>query len=174
MRRTPLDDAFAHHTWATLRLIDACSGLPAEQLQTTVPGTYGTIIETLRHLVGADSWYRFRLLGEAYPPITDEDEQRMSLAELRSLAEEIGGTSAEVSARDPDEMVVVRREDGSETHAPVGVRIAQIFHHGTDHRSQVCTALTQLGVEPPDIDVWAYGVAVGRVVEVPPSTEGSA
>ncbi len=33
---------------------------------------------------------------------------------------------------------------------------------GTDHRSQVCTALTSLGVEPPDIDVWAYARESGR------------
>jgi uncharacterized damage-inducible protein DinB len=40
-----------------------------------------------------------------------------------------------------------------------------VLHHGTDHRSQVCTALTTLGVEPPAIDVWDYGVEAGRVVE---------
>ena len=59
--------------------------------------------------------------------------------------------------------------DGSETHAPKGIRLAQVIHHGTDHRSQICTALTQLGVEPPEIDVWAYGVASGRITEVAPT-----
>jgi hypothetical protein len=38
----------------------------------------------------------------------------------------------------------------------------KVVHHGTDHRSQVCTALTSLGVEPPDIDVWAYAREFGR------------
>jgi uncharacterized damage-inducible protein DinB len=42
------------------------------------------------------------------------------------------------------------------------VRLAQVVHHGTDHRSQVSTALTSLGVEPPDIDVWAYAREFGR------------
>jgi uncharacterized damage-inducible protein DinB len=46
--------------------------------------------------------------------------------------------------------------------APVGVRLAQVVQHGTDHRSQVSTALTLLGVEPPDIAVWAYGETTGR------------
>ena len=35
----------------------------------------------------------------------------------------------------------------------------------TDHRSQICTALTTLGPEPPLIDVWAFGLQTGRVVE---------
>ena len=37
-----------------------------------------------------------------------------------------------------------------------------MIQHGTDHRSQVCTALTSLGVEPPEIDLWDYGEATGR------------
>jgi uncharacterized damage-inducible protein DinB len=64
---------------------------------------------------------------------------------------------------------VRHRDDGSETHAPVGLRLAQALHHGSDHRSQVCTALTALGVEPPEIDLWAFGWKDGRVLEIPPS-----
>ena len=45
-----------------------------------------------------------------------------------------------------------------------------MIHHGTDHRSQICTALTTLGVEPPLIDVWAFGLQTGRVVETSPIT----
>jgi signal transduction histidine kinase len=43
------------------------------------------------------------------------------------------------------------------------------LHHGTDHRSQVCTALTALGVEPPPIDVLDFGIQAGRVVEITPT-----
>jgi len=39
-----------------------------------------------------------------------------------------------------------------------------------DHRSQICTALTTLGLEPPLIDVWAFGIQTGRVVEVAPTS----
>jgi len=51
MGRSPIDEAFAHHVWATLRLIDGCE-LSPEQLEAAVPGTYGSILETMRHLVG--------------------------------------------------------------------------------------------------------------------------
>ena len=62
------------------------------------------------------------------------------------------------------------RDDGSESHAPMGVRLAQAVHHGTDHRSQVCTVLTTLGVEPPPIDAWDFAEQDGRLVEVPPTS----
>jgi len=48
-----------------------------------------------------------------------------------------------------------------------GIRLAQALHHGTDHRSQICTALTTIGVEPPAIDVWDLAEAQGRLAEVP-------
>jgi uncharacterized damage-inducible protein DinB len=166
MTRSPLDDAFAHHVWATRALLDACAGLTPEQLETNVPGTFGTIIGTFRHLVGADSWYRFRLLGDAYPPVSEKDEETLDLAALQSLADEIGATWTETFGRDPDELIVVHRDDGSETHATVGLRLAQVLHHGTDHRSQISTTLTQIGVQPPEIDLWAFGLATGRVTEI--------
>jgi len=50
----------------------------------------------------------------------------------------------------------------------MGNRLAQALHHGTDHRSQICTALTTLVVEPPLIDVWDFGGEDGRVVEIEP------
>jgi uncharacterized damage-inducible protein DinB len=162
-----LSDAFEHHVWATLRLIDACLGLNPEQLETTVPGTYGSILDTLRHLVGSDSWYLF-VITEGRRPRIDEDE--MSLSELRAVMEDNGAEWSRVLAEesDPDRMTVVRLSDGSKCKSPLGIRLAQALHHGTDHRSQVCTALTELGVEPPDIDLWAFGEENGRVVEVPP------
>jgi uncharacterized damage-inducible protein DinB len=43
-----LRDAFAHHTWATHRLLDACNDLASEQRTTSVPGTFGPIIVRLR------------------------------------------------------------------------------------------------------------------------------
>jgi uncharacterized damage-inducible protein DinB len=48
---------YRHKTWATLRLIEYCQGLGDEHLDATIPGTYGTIRNTLRHLVESDEAY---------------------------------------------------------------------------------------------------------------------
>lgn len=172
MTKSLLDDAFAHHVWATLRVVDACSQLTPEQLETTVPGTYGSIIETLRHTVGADSWYLFRVSDERTTPISEEDQAQADLVALRSAMEDHGALWTTVLAQDldPDADVVARRDDGSEAHAPMGLRLAQALHHGTDHRSQICTALTTLGIEPPGIGLWEYGEATGRLTMVPAAT----
>ena len=171
MSGSPLADAFGHHTWATLRVLDACEALTPEQLEANAPGTYGPILDTLRHIVGADSWYLHRLSGGSYSPIEEAEEATMGLPELRAAVERHADAWPEILAGDPDpdESIEVLRDDGSGFRATKGVRLAQAVHHGTDHRSQICTALTSLGIEPPEIGVWQYGEAVGRGGEVPPS-----
>jgi uncharacterized damage-inducible protein DinB len=161
MTASLLDDAFAHHVWATGRLIDECAALSPEQLATPAPGTYGSIIDTLRHLVATDVWYLSFFPVEQPPPIDEKAET--SLAELRRVITSNGTswTAVLAGARDADEDMV-ERGDGWEFHSPLGFRLAQVVHHGTDHRSQICTALTSLGLTPPEIDLWAFGEATGR------------
>jgi uncharacterized damage-inducible protein DinB len=165
-----LSDAFAQHVWATVRVLDACRDLTDEQLATTVPGTYGSIIVTLRHTVGADASYLNLLSGGKVKAIDEED---MSLDELRAAQASYADAWEELasSSTDPATDVVRHRDDGSESHAPFGLRLVQTLQHGTDHRSQVCTALTTLGIEPPEIDVWAWAQPLGHfwIAEAPPA-----
>ena len=160
MTATLLDDAMAHHIWATETLIDASKNLTPEQLSTPAPGTYGSILDTFRHLVISDCWYLtfFR-----------DDPQRLNegadvgLDELRSTIRSNGRDWMELLASGPDgETDVVEHGGGWDFHSPLGFRLAQVVQHGNDHRSQICTALTSFGIEPPEIDLWAYGEATGR------------
>jgi hypothetical protein len=48
--------------------------------------------------------------------------------------------------------------------------VGDAFAHHVWATRQICTALTTLGVEPPAIDVWDFGLQAGRVVEVPPTS----
>ena len=173
MTRPILADALGHHVWATLCLIDACLPLTDEQLAAAVLGTFGSILDTVRHLVGADRSYLELLSGGTVPGI---DEDAMDLPALRAAMAANGPVWAGVVAGDldPDQVVIRHREDGSESHAPLGIRLAQVTHHGTDHRSQICTALTNLGITPPEIDAWDFAWQEGRMSEVPaPGTPGS-
>ena len=167
MTSSLLGDAFAHHIWATERLIDECSALNPEQLATPAAGTYGSILDTLRHLVSSEGWY----LSFFRDGITQIDEKAdTTLAELRSAMTGYGAgwMNLLASVVDPGREIV-EHDDGWQVHSPVGLRLAQVVHHGTDHRSHVCTVLTTLGVTPPEIDLWAFARATGRerAVRVP-------
>ena len=58
MPRPLAEDPFELHAWAIAGLLDACEGLSAEQLAFGAPGAFGTVMDTLRHLVEGD---RFQL-----------------------------------------------------------------------------------------------------------------
>jgi uncharacterized damage-inducible protein DinB len=164
MNGLALHDAFAHHIWASERLIDACGALTPDQLGTAAPGTYGPILATLSHLVGSDGWY-LSFFRDQPAPIADDAV--VTLADLRAAITANGVVWQDLLAGELDpEQDLLERGDGWEFHQPAGLRLAQALHHGTDHRSQVCTALTHLGIEPPEIDLWAYGEATGRTREV--------
>jgi len=167
-----LADAFGHHVWATIRVLDVCAALGDPQLATTVPGTYGSIIDTLRHLVGGDVFYLDILIGRAEP----FDEEGSGIATLRAVmvAHDRAWQDLVAGDLDPASVVIEQEDSGYETHAPLGIRLAQALHHGTDHRSQVCTALTSIGIEPPAIDVWDYGARDGRVFSQPTGTAENA
>lgn len=81
MATSLLDDAIAHHIWATERVIDESAALTPEQLKTPAPGTYGAIVDTLRHVVITDCWYLTFFREES--PAIDEGAEA-SLAALRS------------------------------------------------------------------------------------------
>jgi uncharacterized damage-inducible protein DinB len=168
--RSLLHDAFAHHVWATLRLIDACLALSRQQLDTAVQATDRSILSTMRHIVESDSFELFVASGERASFIRADE---MGLAELKTSMADIGAGWSRLLDEGIDAGAVTREidpDDGFKRHAPMGIRLAQALHHGSDHRSQICTALTTLGVNPPAVDAFSFGLQDGRVVEVYPTS----
>jgi uncharacterized damage-inducible protein DinB len=127
-----------------------------------VPGTYGSIIDTLRHIVDGDVFYLDVLRGGEPEPFVKAGSD---IPMMRAVMEGHEATWQELIAGDldPTSDVVEHEDSGYETHAPLGIRLAQALYHGTDHRSQVCTALTTLGIEPPGIEAWDFAAVDGRM-----------
>jgi uncharacterized damage-inducible protein DinB len=152
----PLREMFRHHAWATLKLIDACMKLPAESLLVTAPGTYGPIHNTLVHLVGADQRYLKRLTGKL-PESPLREGELPTLADLRTRFE-ANGPRWEALLDGVDELDVTIEAHGNwpETRHAENLMLVQAINHGNDHRTHICSVLTVLGVEAPDLDGWTY------------------
>lgn len=154
-----LDHVLRHNTWATGALLDFCRTLDPSHLDDRAAGTYGTLYATLKHLVGAEQWYVQLLTGELVGARLRRDH-RHTLDELASVAAAVGARELEVAASDdPDRQIVMDRGKGPRT--TVGVILAQLAHHGNEHRTQVTTILGASGIEPPPISAWGYGRAMG-------------
>lgn len=167
MSKSLLDDAFAHHLWAALRLIDACLALTPRQLDSVVPATDRSILATLRHVIENESFEQLVASGERG---SFTRTHQLQLPELRTAMEDIGAGWLRFLSEDLDPDAVLREvdpDDGYQKYAPLGIRLAQVLHHGNDHRSQICSAITLLGVKSPALDAFSFGLEDGRVVEVP-------
>jgi len=149
-------DLYKHHLWANLGLLDACERLSDGALDDGAAGTYGSIRDTLVHLLAAEGRYLAAMTGSSKSPDPLKEGNFPGIAELKAHArisgEELIALVAEATA---NEIIGVER-GGQRFEVPISVFLAQAINHGTEHRSHVCTALTQNGSEPPNLDVWTY------------------
>ena len=69
-----LHDPVRHKSWATRQILEFCRGRGEQTLNATVPGTYGTILQTLRHLIDAEMPYLDQVTGAWSTPPSREDD----------------------------------------------------------------------------------------------------
>lgn len=154
-------DPFRHNAWATRELLGVCRSLTDAQLETSVPGTYGSVLATFHHLIGSEAYY-LGILSGATPAWyrEEDDEPPPSMEWLESRAADMAERWERFLAADPvDPARPVVYEDWS---SDAGVLIAQVLNHGNEHRAHIGTILGSLGVDHPELDGWAYGEAHGR------------
>lgn len=158
-----LIDGFRHNAWSTNELLKVCQGLSESQLDATVEGTYGSIIATLRHFVRSEAGYQARLMGEEPSWVRTADESS-GLDELAARNEELLARWERFLSQpfDAERTLLYHWHDGTDRDVPAGVVLMQALHHGNEHRSQVATILTQLGVTPPEWGLWEWAEATDR------------
>jgi len=160
--RMPFEPAivelFRHNLWANLRLLDACGSLTPAQLEATAVGTYGSIYDTLIHIVGSEEWY---LSGLSVPASekTLQPGERPLLADLRDHQSRAGEGLIWVAPGIKSGDVARWQGPRGERSMPAPRLLTQIINHATEHRDQVNVILTQLGLSPVDFSGWAYNRA---------------
>jgi len=149
-RDSVLRRGFGHHGWATEALMARCTELSADELQLTAPGTFGSILDTLDHMVSSNRSYLSRLQGTGRRP-------RLNAGAVEPLRDHFHSTSegwyAFLDAK-PDFDDEIEMQDG--TKVPAWVIVAQALHHGNDHRTHIGTVLMHHQLSAPNLAPWAY------------------
>ncbi len=150
-----LEKLFEHNNWANLKIIDVCAALTDEQLDAAPQSaTLGSIRQTLTHLVTSQRGYHafLTLPVEARPirtPIAFADlreSARMSGEALLALARDVSG-----------KFPTARLQTTDGYYVEPWVVMVQVINHATEHREQINSMLSTLGVTPPELDGWGYG-----------------
>jgi uncharacterized damage-inducible protein DinB len=162
-------EAFRHHAWANKQLLAACRGLPSEQLRLpgTAAGTDRGILAIFNHIIQSDRGYVSRR-GER-PDWAENEDDTAGLVELERRAEENAAVWEGFLSRPLEATRLIILDQGA-FEAEQSVLVVQALHHGNAHREQICAVLTGLGIEPPDVQAWAYAQATGHARERSPTT----
>ena len=157
-------EAFRYNKWANLHLLGVCAAFTDDQLELTAPGTYGTLSATFLHMLGAEQRYLRRLGGE--PPLITRETRFPGIAALTQHATRSGDALITMAKEaNPEDTIEAQFDDGL-YRVDRGVVLIQALHHGNDHRTHICTILGYHGMTYGDMDVWAYGEAVGAIVPI--------
>ncbi len=149
-----LEKFFEHNSWANLQIVQACSGLSDAQLDAEPSSaTRGTIRQTLLHLVKSEYSYLADLTGMKSPY---DDPTPLSFAEMQEIFSEAAKGFLALARTPTDKRLSapVHTEDGYIIEP--WVLLLQAINHATEHREQIKSMLTGLGVKPPRLDAWVY------------------
>jgi uncharacterized damage-inducible protein DinB len=171
---TTLAALYEHNLWANRAMLEKCATLSDEQLDATTTGTYGTIRDTLKHLVGAEERYVTTLEGQPFTPTLREQEPFPGFEELISAAEASGKALIDIAnTAVPGQTLRGKRRNGGSYEYANTILLIQAINHATEHRAHINSILTHLGVEPLDLDGWSFGKSLGQVKITEPPAENA-
>ncbi|MBP7692633.1 MAG: DinB family protein [Anaerolineales bacterium] len=144
-----------YNLWANQQLLAACLNLSESQLTAAIPGAYGSVRDTVHHLLRAEADYIGRITG-ARPQPAFNWEAGPSLAEMSAFAAQVGAAFLDTVQRVPPTQTVHEEEDGKTMDYQARQLFMQVVNHGIEHRTNITTFLSQQGLPVPELDNWGY------------------
>ena len=153
-----------YNTWVNAQIFEVCRKICDEQYRKDLGTFFGSIHNTLNHILLVDLLYMGRLKGDSIDHIHSlkqvlyDDLESLVNARVevdRELTEYVQG----LSQNDLKRTVRYTRMSGEVCEENVEDILLTLFNHQTHHRGQVHAMLTQSGIEKsemPDIDLVDY------------------
>ena len=149
-----LRDLYGYNAWANAHVFALCRDLNHAWLEADAPGTFGTIEETLAHMMGVETVYLYMLRGE-FDALDSVREQSADLtldawaSRAVRLGEEYLALIDGADAAFGDESLQVPWFDFALTKHD---GLLQVLNHSAQHRAQVLSVLGERGLPVLDVD----------------------
>jgi len=148
-----------YDTWANARILTACAGLSDTQFVAEASASFSSIRDTLVHTMWAQWNWLLRWQGRPNPPRFDPADYP-DVAAVRARWEAIDREAhAFVAAVDEPSLDAICRYVNSRNEPmayPLWQQMLHQVNHGTQHRSEVATILTEYGHSPGLMDYIVY------------------
>ena len=154
-----LEVLYDYGYWANGKLFDVISQLTAEQFTRPVAGSYGSIRNTMVHVLSAEAGWLDRCGGPKRGPRLNPDDFP-TVESLMQAWSRVEAHVREFLARLKDEDLARNAEyvnDRAEKRSmPLGELMQHSANHGVHHRGQVALLLRLSGYAPGNLDSLIY------------------
>lgn len=163
MTENYLVELFEHNNWANRQIIQACYALDDEQLDAEPrSATKGSIRQTLMHFVASQQGY----LSLLTLPVEERRKIPLNFTELLESADASGEGLLSLAREELGRPSKTQIQTTDGYLVEPWVVMVQVINHATEHREQIKSMLSTLGVTPPDIDGWTFGEATNALIPI--------
>lgn len=162
MTLADLQTLFDYNYWANRKLFSVIAQLSTAQFTQSVAGSYGSIRNTLVHMLSAERGWLDRCGGPPRGPRLNPDDYPTAEAVISAWKQTEDCMRAFLGGLDDDDLVrnIEFAIDGiiTKRSMPLGELLHHTGIHAVHHRGQVALLLRQLGVVPGNFDILFYYV----------------
>jgi len=150
---------FDYCYWANRQLWEVVARLTPNEFTKPVAGSYGSVRNTLVHILSAEWGWLDRCggaaRGNALVP-TDYPTQKSLIDQWRQVEVHVREFLATLQDEDLERAVEFKLGQGPKHIMPIGELLHHAAIHGVHHRGQVSLLLRSLGHAPGNIDILLY------------------
>ncbi len=149
---------YDYNAWANRHLLDLAERVEPAKLTQPIGMSFGSILDTLSHVCNAEGIWLSRWHGDS--PRVAPKVGGLGLAELRERLtardQEIRTFVGGLTRAELDQPRDYTDFQGRSFTTPIWQLLLHVINHGTHHRSEASTMLTDLGTPPPPLDLIAF------------------
>ena len=154
-----LEALYDYGYWANKKLFCVLSQLTPEQFTQPVGGSYGSIRNTMAHLLSAE-WGWLDRCGGPVRGARLNPEDYPTVESLIAVSNKVEGYVREFLSKLKDEDLArnaeFMNERGEKRSMPLGELLQHAANHSVHHRGQVALLLRLLGYAPGNFDILIY------------------
>lgn len=156
---TDLRSLFDYVYWANGKLLEAVSRLPPEEFTQPVAGSYGSVRNTLVHMLSAEWGWLDRCGGAHRGPAlraTDYPTAASIIDCWKEVEANVREFLSGLKDEDLERLISFSLGDGANQSMRLGELMQHAAIHGIHHRGQAALLLRSLGHAPGNFDLLFY------------------
>jgi uncharacterized damage-inducible protein DinB len=158
---------YAYNDWANQQILNQAEQLTPEQLRAPDEGSFGSIHDTLFHLMESewlwldDIWRGRAAKRGGYADLDPADFPDLASiegrwAEVKTELHDFVANLTPDGENGPDQIIEYEGDGGDIRRRPLWLLMLHVVNHATQHRAEAAAMLTRAGHSPGELDLTQY------------------